>query len=385
MAEFETPIFLQNHSPKEVFELMKMVLPEDLDMSNGGHAFNFTMPTAFVIAELCEFVLPEVIKLIFPAWSYGEFLNYHAWDRRMARKAANAATGELTITGTAKLVIPAGSLFSTAAINNATSVDYETLEAVTIPESGSITVEVRCTQTGIVGNTGANTIIMVSSNLHGITAVTNPEAVTGGTEEEDDASLIQRIEAYDQSQGDNYVGSSADYKRWATSVDGVGSATVVSAQDTSGLVTIILTDANGDPATEQLCTAVYNHIMRPDNPNERLAPVNAFLKVQPPHTMEIGIMATVELTADATLESVKAAFMAQLSLYLPQALDDKEIKYTRVWAALAATEGANDFTGLQFGLKEGDAITYGTSNIPITSSQLPTINLDDLVLTSGTV
>lgn len=382
---FETPFFLKNHSPREVHDLMKMVLPEDLDLSPGGHGFNFTMPTAFVIAELCEFVLPEVIKLIFPAWSYGEFLNYHAWDRRMIRKAASEATGELTITGTVGLVIPKGSLFSTASVNNAPSVDYETLEEATIPDSGSVTVEIKCTQDGIIGNTGVNTIIMVSSSLTGITAVTNQEAVTGGTEEEDDESLRQRIEEYDHSQGDNYVGSAADYKRWATSVDGVGSATVVPAQDTSGLVTIILTDANGDPATEQLCTSVYNHIMRPDNPNERLAPVNALLKVQPPHTMEIGITATVELTEDATLESVKTAFMAQLALYLPVALDEREIKYTRVVAALASTAGANDFSGLQIGLKDGDTISYGTSNIAITSSQLPTINLDDLILTSGTV
>lgn len=385
MAEFETPIFLKNHSPEEVFALMKRVLPDDIDMSEGGHAYNFTMPTALVIAEVCEFVLPEVVKLIFPEYSYGEFLDAHAKDRSMSRRAANAASGELTITGTPKTVIPAGSLFSTASVNDEPSVDYATLEAVTIPDTGSVTVDIQCTQTGIIGNTQANTVILVSSRLTGVTAVTNTEALTGGTEEEDDESLIERITEYDRSQGDNFVGSVSDYKRWATSVSGVGNATIIPANDTTGLVTIIITDANGDPATEQLCTAVYNYIMRPDSPNERLAPVNANIKVQPPSTTEIGISATVELTEDATLESVKTAFAAQLALYLPVALDDGEIKYTRVAAALAATEGANDYSNLQIGLKNGDTVAYGTANISITSSQLPTISLDDLNLTAGTV
>ena len=385
MAEFVTPVFLQNHSPEEVHALMKKVLPDDLDMSQGGHAYNLTIATALAIAEVCEFVLPEVIKLIFPEYSYGEFVDAHAKVNGMARRPAHAASGSLTITGTPNVVIPAGTRFSTAAVNDEPSVDYKTLEAATIPASGSVTVDVECTQAGIIGNTIENTVILVSSRITGITAVTNEEPLTGGTEEEDDESLIGRIVEFNKSQGESYVGSASDYKRWAMSVPGVGSATVISAQDTSGLVTITITDANGDAATEQLCTSVYNYIMRPDSPGERLAPVNALLKVTPPATMQISIKATVELSDEATLESVRTAYMAQLALYLPVALDDGEIKYSRVAAALAAVEGANDYTDLQIGLKVGDAVSYGTSNIPITSNQLPIIDAEDLILSAGTV
>lgn len=385
MAEFVSPSFLENNSPDEVFERMKSIMPKDIDLSEGSHAWNLTRPTALVVAELCEFILPEVIQLIFPEYSYGEILDGHAKGKGMIRRAATAASGELTITGSPNTVIPAGSLFSTAAVNGESSVDYKTLEAATIPESGSVYVTVECTKTGIVGNTTENTIVLVSSRLTGITVVTNEEPLTGGTEEEDDASLIERIVEYNKSQGESYVGSVSDYKRWAKSVDGVGSATVFPAQDTSGLVTIIITDLNGDPATEQLCTSVYNKIMRPDNPNERLAPINALLKVSPPTTMQISIKATVELTDEATLEAVKTAYMAQLALYLPAALEEGEIKYSRVWAALSATEGVNDFSNLQIGLKVGGTVTYGTSNIAITSNQLPTVDADDLILSSGTV
>lgn len=385
MADFETPIFLKNHSPAEVFALMKQVMPSDIDLSQGGHAYNLTMPTALVIAELCEFVLPEVVKLIFPEWSYGTFLDDHAKSRGIYRRVAVAASGKLTITGVAGTLIKAGSLFSTAAVNDEPSVDYMVLGAARIPESGTVTVNIECTRTGIIGNTQADTIVLVSSKIAGIKGVTNVDPVTGGTEIETDESLIQRILEYDQSLGESFVGSLADYKKWATSVSGVGGATVVPAQDNTGLVTIIITDSNGAPATENLCTSVYNYIMRPDDPYERLAPINALISVEPPATMKISIKATVELTEGYAMESIKTAYMDQLARYLPVALDEKEIKYTRLVAALAATEGVNDFTDLQFGVEENGAVTYGTSNIAIKPYELPAVAAENLILTSGIV
>jgi len=382
MAEFTTPAFLQNSSPEEIHETMKAVLPADIDLSEGSHAWNFTYPTALVASELMEFVLPEVLKVIFPEYAYGEFLDGHAKSRGITRRAANAASGEITITGIVDTVIPAGSLFATAAVNDEPSVDYETLEEVKIPEGGVVTVEIQCTQGGTVGNTTENTVVLVASKLTGITGVTNEEPITGGTEEEDDESMKVRILEYDKSQGDNFVGSASDYKRWATSVDGVGEATIISAQDDTGLVTIVLTDANGAAATEQLCESVYNYIMRPDDPGERLAPVNAFLSVVPPATMEIAIRATVELEEAATVDSVKIAFVNQLATYLATAMDEKEIKYTRIAACLSSTDGVNDFSGLEMCIK-GDA--YGTANIPITTTQLPEISAEDIEITAGTV
>lgn len=385
MAEFTTPDFLQNHSPDQVFDKMAAILPSDIDLSEGGHAWNFLRPTALAVGEMYEFDLPEVVKLIFPEYAYGEFLDSHAQSRGMTRRAAAAANGVLTITGEAGTIIQAGSIFSTASVNDEPSVDYKVLMSVKIPDSGTVNVNVQCAQTGVVGNAPANTVVLVSSKITGITSVTNEKALTGGTETENDESLIERITEYDKSMENRYTGCVADYKRWATSVPGVGSATVIPAQDTTGLVTIVITDSNGDPATEQLCETVYNYIMQPNDPEARLAPINAYLSVVPPSTMAIGISATVELADGATIETVKTAYMAKLVIYLAEALDEGEIKYTRVAAALSAVEDVNDFAGLQVGIKNGDSVTYGTSNIAITSSQLPTIAADDLVLTAGTV
>jgi len=385
MAEFVIPDFLQHCSVDEIHKKIAKEMPADIDLSAGNHAWNMTRPTAIAMAEMCEYYLVRTIELILPEWSYGTVLVGHAKSRNLTPRSATAASGSITVTGKAGTPVPTGSLFATAAVNDEPSVEYATTEPATIPESGSLTIAVECTQTGIIGNTAANTIIMVAGKNTGITAVTNEEAITGGTEAESDESLKERIDEVDKSQGESYAGTPADYKRWAKSVPGVGEATIIPAQDDSGLVQIILTDANGDPATTNLCEEVYNYIMRPDAPDKRRAPIGAFLSVHPPATMTIAIRATVKLKSGATIEAVKTAYAAALSTYLPEAFGDGEIKYSRVWAALASTAGVDDFTDLQLGVKNGGSVNYGTSNIQISESQLPTISVDNLILTAGTV
>lgn len=380
--EFVTPEFLQNGTADEWHEVAKSALPKNIDMSDGNHAWNLTRGPALIAARMCEFILPEVIKVIFPSWSYGTYLDEHAKVRRMSRRAATAAAGKITITGIANTVIPAGSQFSTATVNNEPSVTYKTLEEARIPKTGSVVVPVQCTETGVVGNTGINTIIFVASRVSGITGVTNEEEITGGTEIETDESLIERTEEYDANLDYMFVGCPADYRRWAMSVPGVGNATIVSAQDDSGLVTIIITDTNGDPATQVLCKDVYNFIMRPDAPNERLAPINAFLSVIPPNTVSIGIKAVIELEEGYTLEIAQSALMEKLVAYLPIALMEEEIKLSEIAAAINDTVGIADFDifGLRVGMEQDGSIEYGTDNIPLDADQLPTIKEENLLL-----
>ena len=385
MSEYVTPAFLQNRSTEDNYKKITEILPDNIDLSAGNHAWNMTRPTALGMAEICEAILPRVLQQIIPSWSYGTYLDGHAKSRNMTRRAATAASGEITITGAAGTGIPTGSLFSSAALNGEPSVDYATEVSATIPSEGSVTIPVKCTQTGTVGNTPANTVVLLSSKLSGITSITNAEAITGGTEMETDEDLRGRIADFDQSAGSSFTGCPADYKYWATSVPGVGEATIISATDDSGLVRIILTDSNGAPATSNLCTEVYNYIMRPDEPDKRMAPVGASIAVSPPDTITISVTATVELAEGASIEAVKTAYVAALASYFQVAFGDGEIKYTRVAAALSSVEGVNDYADLHIGVKDGDSVTYGTANISVSTSQLPIISEDDLILTAGTV
>ena len=378
MESYNTPDFLQGHSADEIYARMRSELPADIDSSEGSHVWNFLRPTAMVAAELCESILPQVIQIIFPDWAYGEYLDGHAKARGLTRRAAIAATGEVTITGSVGAVIPQGTRFSTVAAGEVPAVEYETTEAVTIGSGGTVTAPVVCTEAGSVGNTGPGTVILVSGRVPAITDVTNAAAITGGAPEESDEELRDRIDDYDQSQGSSFVGSISDYHRWATSVVGVGSASVVDAQDDSGEVTIIITAADGSPATQELCDAVYNYIMAPNDPGSRLAPVNAIVNVISPSALNLQIRANIRLAFDASLTSVRTAFAQNLQPYMLTALDEMEVKYTKIAAVLSATEGVEDYTGLQIG-KQGSG--YSTNNIAVGANELPAIAAADIHLT----
>ena len=373
----ELPEFLQNKSTDEIHTQMLDSMPGDIDKSQGQHPYNYTRPTAMIASELCQQTLPEIIKLIFPMYAYGEWLDYHAQMRGISRRPATASSGTLQLTVTKNTNIPEGSQFSTASVDGQPSVVFETTQGkFNLPE-GTTEVPVKCMQTGTAGNVIAGTVIFKLSQLSGVTAVTNPEAITGGTEEEDDDSLRARIVSLDQSQSVSYVGSVADYKRWSLEVPGVGGVTVIPAQDDSGLVTLVITDSNGDPANEEICQNVYDYIMSPADPELRLTAPNVKLSVIPPTITELSISATVEVGTGSSLEAIKNAFIEAVQVYLDTARSDGEVRYTQIGKILAGISGVYDYDVL--------TLNSGTTNISITNTQLPQVTSDSVLLTQGVV
>lgn len=381
MAEFPIPSFLENQSVDDIHKRMFTQMPSDIDKSEGGHPWNLTRPHAYHASYFAQFVIVEAIKLIFPKYAenYADIMDSHAGTRGLARKAATYATGSITITGMPGTEVPAGSSFSTASVNGEPAVEFVTTEDVIIPDSQSVEVEIRAVEAGSVGNVPEGTIILKANKISGISSVTNKEDTTGGTEEESTESLQKRIEEYDSAQGASFVGSEADYKRWAMEVNGTGNAVIIPAQDDSGLITIILTDANGKPANEELIEAVYNHIMRPDNPSLRLAPVNdGNINIVAPESVVVEVSVTIEAEAGILdMATIHENLLANLKKYIVEALQDKEIRYTKICSIVSSTEGVYDYRDL---LVNGE-----TKNIHITNQQLPVIEKNNLIITAGNV
>lgn len=379
MAEFTTPSFLEHHSIDEVYEMMMSIIPADIDKSEGSHHWNMTRGTAYMCAYWAEFVIPEALKNIFPMYceNYAETMEDHGKVRGLVRRTATRASGTLTITGKEGTEIPIDTMFTTASVDDEPAVEFVTTEHARIGSTGSVDVGILAITAGTVGNVAENTIILKANKISGITGCTNAEETTGGTEEESIISLQTRINDYDAMQGMSFVGSEYDYKRWAMSINGVGNAIVIKAQDDSGLVTIVLTDANGDPANELLRTEVYNYIMRPDAPSERLAPVNAYLAVVPPETVALNISATIELEENTSIEDVKTNVLIAMKAYLVEAAEAKEIRYTKVGSVLSKTVGVADYKDL--------LVNGGTANITINNTQLAVVEAESLNLTTGTV
>jgi uncharacterized phage protein gp47/JayE len=378
--EMVIPSFLQNQSFEENLAEMISVLPEDIDVSEGSHPYNLLAPTAYEKARIAEFVLVECIKLIFPQFcgEYDDYVDYHAQTCGITRKAAEKATGTVTVTGTAGTEIEDGTVFSTVSINGSPAIAFQSTESAIIGTDGTVDIPIEAVEAGASGNVSAATIILMETPLQGVTQIANAEATDGGLDEESSESLISRIAEYEASQGESFVGNIGDYKRWALEVPGTGGAQIIDAQDGSGLVTIILTDAYGEPATtgDDLCKAVYNHIMSPDDPESRLAPCGAKLSVIGPSTITVTISATVNIDGDTTtIGTVSEKFLSELKSYLIEAADDGNIVYTKVGSILSQISGVKDYSSLK--------LNGGTSNVSVTSGSIPQTSADNITLTEA--
>lgn len=379
MADFKIPSFLENQTVDDVHLRMMENLPEDIDTSEGGHVWNLTHPHAYEKAYMVEDILVEAIKQIWPEFceDYPETMDYHAGSRKMARKQAEYAVGTITILGPEGVQIPAGSTFSTISINDQPSIDFITTEEASIDSTGSVNIPIQAVEAGISGNVAANTIVLNASEIDDIETVINVEPTFGGMEEETTESLQARIMEHDQTIEESYGGSPYDYKRWALSVQGTGSAVVVSPSDDTTPIIIVLTDATGAPASAELCREVYNYIMQPDYPDLRLAPINDQLSVLPPSTINLSVAATIELEEGYTLDQAVEEFVGAMKQYIIEALAESEIKYSGVYGLLSRMNSVNDHKGL--------TLNGGTSNIAISSSEVPSVSTEDVTFTIGTV
>lgn len=362
--EFVLPEFLQTGtSAEEIHARMMDMLPDDIDKTEAGFPWDFTRPTAMIAAELLQFYLPEVIKLMFPQWSTGQYLDYLAAMAQTERKPANYATAVLKIIGEPGATIGQGEVFATESENGVPSIEFATLESVEIGSAGKVEVTVQALTPGVDSNVNPGTIVLMSEPIKGITSVTNPKRASGGTAEESDDELRERILEANAQMDVSYVGNNADYKRWAEEVPGIGTAIVVPEWNGPETVKIVCLDANGEAANQTLLTAVYNHIMAPDSPLDRLAPPNTILTVAAPELVNITYSFTPTLKSGYELDAVVEDFKQKLESYYKTTAADGEVKYIQVHALLASVTGIDDFENL---LMNGD-----TANIPIDADQYP--------------
>lgn len=382
VTSYTPPEILNDIDVDTIHARMLKDLPDNIDQTEGGFAWDMTRPSAIEKADAMV-ILNAIVQILFPEWATGIFLDLHARRCGIARKAATNATGYVQVTGTAAALIPSGFVFCTPATAISSSIEYAATEDVTLEydsESGEYkaSVPVKCSEEGTVGNVPMDSIVLMSSPISGITEVTNPEAITGGTEEESDDDLRSRIMELDRTREASYIGNDSDYKRWAKEVDGVGGAAVVPewAGRGTGTVKLIVMDSNGEPATSTLQTAVYNHIMgTAENDGTRLAPCGAILTVTTAEPMNLIIAASVALEDGYTIEQVEESFRAALLDYFDEAKEGKVLRYTGISNALHDSPGVLDFSDL--------TVNGEQSNIPIAIDDYPSIG--ELTLTEAEV
>ena len=242
--------------------------------------------------------------------------------------------------------------------------------------AGPAEVPITAVEPGTAGNVGAHTIIIVDAPLEGLRTIDNAAPAKGGIDQESSEALRDRIVEYDRNQGVSFVGSTADYRRWAMEVKGVGDVQVIGGENGDCTVKLVVTDATGNPADEVLRKAVYDHIMRPDDPSQRLAGVNDLLTVESPTTVVIAITAHLTLDGTTTIQQVKEELRLRLGEYYlgPEGAQKGVIRYTEIGYRILDCAGVLDYDPGTF------KVNGATANIQVSRRQIPVTRESDITL-----
>ena len=191
-----------------------------------------------------------VLDQSFPQTAGGKFLDYHAAMRGITRSPASRAAGTLRFSVDAApamaVSIPAGTVCMTAE-----EVRFQTTETVILAVGEQYTdAAAEALEPGSGGNAVPGAVRFLTACPMAVTAVTNPNAFTGGSDEESDQALRARIlESYQRlPNGAN----AAWYEETAMSWPGVTAARAVGRARGTGTVDVYVTGENGLPAQDLL-------------------------------------------------------------------------------------------------------------------------------------
>ena len=178
-----------------------------------------------------------IMRQMFPTTAQGEYLDAHAAQRGLVRKAGTKAEGRVTFrTESAEhgvIVIPAGTEVCTA---DGTLRYSTTAQAVLNANASNVSADVIAAEPGSAYNAVTGTVNVIVTPIAGIDSVNNASRFSGGSDAESDEQLRARIaDSYANiSNGTN----AAYYRGLAMSVDGVYSAGVIGGARGAGTVNV---------------------------------------------------------------------------------------------------------------------------------------------------
>ena len=144
----------------------------------------------------------------------GGRLDTHGSAYGVLRKAATAAQGTITCSGTPASVIPVGSALTSSAGGR-----YLTDIEATIEGGGTVDIDVTCDTVGIDGNDSAGITLTFEGSIAGVnsTATVDASGLVGGTDEETNDAYRQRI--LSRKQLAPHGGSANDIIYWVLETD----------------------------------------------------------------------------------------------------------------------------------------------------------------------
>lgn len=276
--------------------------------------------------------LDWIWRQVFPDTAEAEQLARWAAIWGIARKAAVAATGDVTLAGVNGSIVPIDT-----ALLRSDGAEYRTLAAATIA-GGTAVVAVAASEPGLAGNAAAAQKLTFASPVAGVNAIATVagDGLAAGADEEDDDSLRARLLA--RIRRPPHGGNAADYERWALEVSGVTRAWVYPQHLGAGTVSVFFVmDGREDimPLEADLA-AVADHIAP-------LRPVTAAVSVLAP----IAFSVDLAIKAVPPTVEVEAAIAAEISdLLAREAEPGGTVLISHIREAISVAAGELDHTVL---------------------------------------
>ena len=191
-----------------------------------------------------------VLDQSFPQTAQGVYLDRHGAMRGITRQEALKAAGTLRfsveLAPVSDLTVPAGTVCMTEA-----GTRFQTTEE-TVLAAGELTADApaEALEGGAAGNAAPGAICILTACPVSVTGCTNPEAFSGGRDQEGDEELRERIlESYRRlPNGAN----AAWYEQTALEYEGVAAARAVGRARGTGTVDVYVTTEAGLPGAELL-------------------------------------------------------------------------------------------------------------------------------------
>lgn len=267
------------------------------------------------------------------------------------------ATTQIQITGDIGTIVPLGFLCST---ND--GIIFKTKQEVTLITT-TILVDVESLEIGVDKNVPMGSITKIVNPISGVKSITNPQDATGASDiESDDMLRLRNLEILrEPATGDNAI----QYKLWAREIKGVGGIKIQPTTPTKGYTTIIISGADGLPASPELVTEVYNHI-------DVIKPINAGIYVYSATTKNIDISSNITLAVGYVLLEVKEVLEGKIKEYFKQiSLEETYISHAQIGKLILEVDGVIDYTNLTLNTTPG--------NIALGETEIATLNVLELI------
>ncbi len=274
-----------------------------------------------------------VLQQSFPQTAGGIYLDYHASLRGLERMPAEKAKGTLRFSvdsaPVSNLTVEAGAVCMTADGER-----FITTEAAVLREGELWTdAPAEAVTAGRGGNVAPDTVIIMAAMPVGITHCTNPKAFSGGCDDEEDASLRERLlESYLRlPNGAN----AAFYEQVAMSHAGVAAAEVVGRARGIGTVDVYIAGPGG-VLDEELIKQVQEDLSQ-----KREIAVD--VQVLAPQTKTVDVRAEIAVEEDADPGAVQAAVEQEIRAYFSGKLLGKPVLLAELGNRIYDVEGVENY------------------------------------------